>query len=222
MADTLLTVVQRVLRATGQDPSITEFSDDDDTQFIVDEINKAMEAIRTLNPTHLDSSSTHTITAGTRLYTVTAGLDVYDINRASLRLDDGAISWMDVMNLIAKDKEFDTRTGPTVQYVYYENNKIGVYPILETGATSQTLKYTHPEVYTRLVNPADTFPYPDPVWITYCERKAKLAYELFKGSGNPIATNLEVEEAWSNCSALAIQTNRMQVRGYRRYGRGRV
>lgn len=221
MADTLLSVVKRVLRATGQDPMISGFSDDDDTQFIVDEINKAMEDIRTLNPTHIDASSTHTITAGTRLYSVSAGLDVYDINRNSLRLDDGKASWIDVVNLIAKDKEFDTRTGPKVQYIYYEDNQIGVYPILESGASDQTLKYTHPETFTRLAATTDSFPYPDPVWVTYCERKAKMAYEIYKGLGNPIATNIEVEEAWANCSALAAMTNRLQARGYRRYGRGR-
>lgn len=220
MADTLLAVVKRVLRATGQDPMITTFSDDDDTQFIVDEINKALEDIRTLNPTHTNTSSSHTITAGTRLYSVATGLDVYDINRNSLRLDNGKTDWIDVVNLISKDKEYDTRTGPKVQYIYYDDNQIGVYPILEAGADDQTLKYSHPEVFTRLTATTDTFPYPDPVWVTYCERKAKYQYEIYKGLGNPVATSIEVDEAWANCTALAAQTNRMQVRGYRRYGRG--
>lgn len=222
MADTLLDVVKRILRVTGQDPTITVFSDDDDSQFIVDEINKAMEDIRTLNPSHTESTSTSTITAGTRLYSVSTGLDIYDIDRNSLRLDNGVVYWIDVDNLIARDKEFDTRTGPKVQYIYYENNQIGVYPILESGATDQTLKYRHPEVFTRLTATTDTFLYPDPVWVTYCERKAKLAYELYKGLGNPVATDLEVSKAWDNCTALAGITNRLQVRGYRNYGRNRA
>ena len=221
MADTLSTVVKRVLRATQQDPMITQFSDDDDSQFIVDEINKALEDIRTLNPTHIDDDTSVSIVAGTRLYSVPTGLDVYDINRNSLRLDDGQVDWIDRVNLINKDQEFDTRTGPKVQYIYYEDNQIGVYPILEAGATSQTLKYQHPAVYAPLVNTTDTFPYPDPVWVTYCERKAKLAYELFKGLGNPIATQLEVDTAWANCTAMAAMTNRLYIRGYRWYGRHR-
>lgn len=217
MADTLLAVVQRVLRATQQDPSVTSLSDNDDTNYIADRINDALINLRTLKPTHLDNNATITVTAQTRLFTVPTGLDVYDIERTSFRLYDGPIEVITLETLKTLDPEYDTREGERVHLLYYEDNKVGVYPQLESGSTSITLKYRHPDVWARLDDAADTFPYPDPYWITYCERYAQYKYEVYKGLGNPIATQLDVDDAWQMCVARAMTSQNYRIRGYKRY-----
>lgn len=219
MADTLLSVVKRVLRVTGQYPMITTFSDDDDTSYIVDRINDALIDLRSLNPNHLNEASTITITAGTRLYDIASGLDVYDIDVNSLRVDNYAIDWIDVDNLIKLHPDYETVTGEKIRYIYFDDNQIGVYPVLAAGESDQTLKYRHPDVWVRLSATTDTFPYPDPNWVTYCERRAQFEYEVFKGLGNPVATQQKMDMAWDICVARANRDNNMQLRGYRRYER---
>lgn len=219
MSDTLLTVIQRVLTATGQDPSVSTLSDTDDTQYIADRINDALLRLRSLRPTVLDNNATITVVPNTRLYAVATGLDVYEVNKDSLRLDSGTADWIQLSRLVEQDPTYDTYTADKVRYLYFENNKIGVYPILETGADNQTIKYQHPDVWARLDDPADTFPYDDPYWVTYCEKYAQVNYEIFKGLGNPMATNVLMDDAWGVCLARAAITSNRQMRGLRRYSR---
>lgn len=219
MADTLLSVVKRVLVATGQDSNISALSTNDDSQFIADRINDALLELRSLKPNHLDTSATISIVAGTRTYNVPTGLDVHDIDANSLRIDDSRAFWIDEENLKDLDAEYDTRTGEKVQYIYFTDNKIGVYPILKTGATTQTFKYKHPGVWARLTSGSDVFPYPDPYWVTYCERKAQMDYEVFKGLANPIATQMKVDDMWAICTARSAKDNQLRLVGYRRYSR---
>jgi hypothetical protein len=219
MADTLLDVVKRVLIATGQDPAISAFSNTDDTNYLVQQVNEALLKLRALKSTHLDNNATITVTASTRLYSVVTGLDVYDIDSTSFRVDTNSIQLVTLESLKRRDTEYDTRTAPKIESIYYENGQIGVYPVLQAGATSQTLKYRHPDVWTRLAATTDVFPYPDPYWITYCERYAQFNYELFKGLGNPVATQLLLDDAWGMCQARSIASDNHRMRNYRRYSR---
>lgn len=218
MADTLLSVIQRVLAATGQDPSVTSLSDSDDTRYLMDRVNDALMKLYTLKGTHIDSSSSLTITATTRAYSITAGLDIYTIEPTSFRLDDQKIELIDLDRLERIDTEWDTRTAENVRYIYYDNGQVCVYPILATGTASKTLKFRHPQVWARLSTTTDTFDYPD-VWLDYVERYAQFRYEVFKGISNPIVSQQEVEDSWGRCVAKSIQGRTFQLQGYRKFGR---
>lgn len=218
MADTLLTVIQRVLAATGQDPSVTSLSDTDDTRYLLDRVNDALMRLYTLKASHIDSSSTITVTANTRAYSVTAGVDIYTIEPTSFRIGTQKVYLTDLDRLERKDTEWDTRTGPTIENVYFDNGQICVYPILETGTASQTLKFRHPQVWARLTATTDTFDYPD-VWLDYVERYAQFLYEVFKGISNPVVSQAELNDAWSRCVAKSIQGRQFQLQGYRKFGR---
>jgi hypothetical protein len=218
MADTLLTVIQRVLAATGQDPSVTSLSDSDDTRYLMDRVNDALLKLYTLKGTHVDSSSSITITATTRAYNITAGLDIYMIEPTSFRLDDQKIELIDLDRLERIDTEWDTRTAENVRYLYFDNGQICVYPILQTGTASKTLKFRHPQVWARLSATTDTFDYPD-VWLDYVERYAQFRYEIFKGISNPVVSQMEVDEAWGRCVAKSLQGRQFQLQGYRKFGR---
>lgn len=219
MADTLLAVVKRVLISTGQDSSVTAFSDNDDTNYIVLQINAALLELRTLKATHLDNNATISIVANTRLYSVATGLDVYDIDPSSFRLENVDIGLTTLESLKDTDTEYDTRTSEKVSKLYYEDGKIGVYPLLQTGSSAQTLKYRHPDVWARLSATTDVFPYPDPNWISYCEQYAQYKYEIFKGIGNPADTASEVSRWWNICTARAISSENTRTKTYRRFSR---
>jgi hypothetical protein len=223
MAITLLEVVNEILRATQQRCDKTAFSNNDDTNYIVDRVNDGLEDIYNLSPTEVDANGTVTIAASTRTVSGPAGLELNRIYDWSFRLNDsdGDIP-MDVVTkeyIVNRFPLFETEEAETPQYVYIDNNTIAVYPLLAAGSSSLTLQFSYPANMTKLTTTTATFPFQDRSdELRYIKLNAQFEYEVFKGLGNPGVTQDKKDGLWARMVAKNAKLKRQGFIGYRVYG----
>jgi len=221
---TLLDVVKKVLRACKKNTSITAFSDNDDSQYIVDRINEALQDIYSLRGTEIQADSSFTVTPSTRTYNVIAGLDLDRIFDWSVRINDpdGDIPLQVVTKQYIVDRYplYETFEWDQPQYVYIDNNKLAVYPLLKAGSANLTIQFSYPAQPTEKTTTTATFPWPDMSYeLTYIKKYAQYKYELSKGIGQPLDTAQDMEAAWAILTAKFTKQQRPRFIGYRRYGR---
>lgn len=219
MPNTLEDVLKRVLRFTQQDPNISAIADSDDTQYLVDRINEALDDIRELGPPSFLTRSTVTAVASTRLYALPTDLNPFEIDDKSFRnitaSPDSPLDRIDYGYLQEKDPNFQNTTAGVIQAVYYEGSSLGVWPILEAGSSSVTIQFEHPSVLNRLDALADTISIPDS-WVLYLEKYAIYYYQAdYKVIGNPMVTKEDLDQKWGQIIAQMTRYKRLRMRGYR-------
>lgn len=185
MADTLLNVIQRGLRKVFLDPDVSTFSDNDETQWMVDRVNEWYSQLRETLPGHLtyfDKDGTFSLVNGTRLYNIASDAMLSEIYQWSIENEtesDAPMKMMALPDLKRLYPRYDEETGiPTI--VYVEQGKMGFYPVPNA---SFTINYKYRQLPTRLASPTDTFLIPDN-WIRYIEYGLELDYKANKGFGD--------------------------------------
>lgn len=221
MVDTLIDVVNEVLVDTQQRQK-TAFSNNDDTNFIVARVNDGVKDIYHLTPDRIDTNGTVTITPSTRLFDGPVNLDVTEIHDWSFRIDnsDGDIKVAHVPKeyIVTTYPQYETHEADKPLYVYQEGTQLGIYPLLEAGASNLTLQFIYPAVYTKLVNTTDTFPFIEgTLEKQYVKAYAQMRYEVFKGLGQPALTIQMVDDLWAALVGKYNKTKRIGFVGYRRY-----
>ena len=222
MADTLLNVVNEILRETQQ-AQATAFSENDDTNYIVDRVNDALDDLYALKGTPIDADGTITITPSTRTFSGPSGLDLHRIYDWTFRIHDtdGDIP------VAVVTEEYITRTFPLFETfeatrpdkVYIDNNLVAVYPLLEAGASNLTLQFSYPAQFVKLTSTSATFPFPDrSEEMRYIKLHAKFEYEKLKGFGQPGDTRDERDGKKAQIIAKYARLKRVGFTGYRVYG----
>lgn len=187
MADSLLTVVQRVSRRVGLDPTITAFSDNDETNDVVLDVNDAYEhllnALPDDTPYLIDVTGSLSLVNGTRAYSLDSAARSFKLLEWSFENetdDDSKIRPATLEYVQRLDSKYDETTAqPT--HVYLEgSDQVGFYPVPDA---SYTIKYKFAKSFTRLSATTDTFVVPDE-WLPYIELYAQALYEKRKGFGN--------------------------------------
>lgn len=223
MADTMIDVINEVLRATQQRPNKTALSDNDDTNFLLDRINDALEDIYTLRPTAREIDGSITVTPSTRTFSVPSGVDPHFIHDWSFRINDadGDIL-LDVVTkeyIVTRFPLYESEEAEKPQYVYIDAGLIAVFPLLETGASNLTVQFSYTELLTKLTGSSNTFPFQDRSdEMRYVKLSAQLAYEIYKGLGQPAVTLGAKDSAWARIVAKYARLKRQGFIGYRRYG----
>lgn len=181
MARTLLDVAQKVARRCRLNPSFTAFSDDDETQMLVDFINEAVSELRNKLPwvPTAEGRGTLSLVAGTRLYDVASDALATEIYLWSLanQTDDNVAIEAGTLEWVKKnDTDYLTVQGkPTTLYV--ENGQLGFYPVPDGN---YTITYIYPEIPAVMSTTTATFPYPDD-WLLWVELAATITYKDLKG-----------------------------------------
>lgn len=184
MADTLLTVAQRVARKVGIDPTFTSFSNSDDTNDIVQYINDAyqdlLDALPDDCPYLLDTSRTLSLSNGTRLYSLYTDarhFSILDWSFINTTSNSAPITVTTLQAVQEIDELYTSRTG-VPEFVYREGNEqVGFYPIPDG---SYTVSYKFSKPFSRLSATSDSFLVPDH-WLRYVEDKAAYYYQERKG-----------------------------------------
>lgn len=185
MADTLLSVAQRVARKVGLDPTFTSFSNTDETNDLVQYINDAyFELICELpkDVPYLLNISTGTVTTvnGTRAYSLPAAVRVFNLLDWSFQDEtngDVPLEMRTFQQIQKLDSKYDETTGKP-EYVYRDvGDKIALYPVPDEA---YTVSFKFSTVFTRLSATTDVFIVPDE-WVRYIELKARFWYEKSKG-----------------------------------------
>lgn len=210
MAVTLLQVVQRVSRPVGLDPTITSFSNNDETNDLVQYVNEAYEELLIVLPSStpfLNSSGTLSLTNGTRLYSVASNampFDLYEWSFINTTGSDAQITFATKDYINTLDIEYKTTAG-TPTYAYVEGNQqVGFYPVPNASFTV-TYEYGISSP-ARLTATSDTFLIPDR-WVRYIEKSAQEKYERVKGYGDPDATALVAFNLLAEILVEAWETN---------------
>lgn len=184
MAVTLLQLVQRVNRKVGLDPTITSFSNDDESNDVVQDIVEAYEdLVMALPPEcpYLNASGSISAVDGTRLYALASDAqspDLYEWSFENETENDAPLTFVTKDYVQALDPRYDEVEGKP-KYIYLEgSNQVGIYPIPDA---SYTIKYQYGKsITTRLSATTDTFILPDR-WMRYPELMARAEYEGRKG-----------------------------------------
>ena|ERR1044072_3956428 len=208
MAVTLLDVVKRVSRSVGLDPTITAFSDDNETNDLVQYVNEAYEdLVMALPPEcpYLKSSGTITLVAGTRLYTPNTNAQPQSYYEWSFTntTTESPLEFATRDYLEQLDSEYQTASG-TPSHVYVEGSQLGFYPVPDTAVTV-TYDYGI-AVGTRLSATTDTFVLPDR-WIRFVERQAQATYETNKGYASAEGTQFKALEMKDSILVEAWEAN---------------
>ncbi len=228
MVDTLLDVTKEVLRATHQTVSITSFSDTNDTNWIVDRINDALNTIYDLKPTQVDLDGSVTLAASTRTVSPPTGLDIYRIYNWSYRINDSDgdidLDFVTKEFIVTTFPEYETYEAEQPSYVYYDGNSLAFYPLLKAGSTALTIQFSYPAQFIKLTSPTDIFPFADrSTEMAYIKLCAQRDYEVDKGLGQPGVTQSKIDEKWGIIVAKYQKGKRVGFKGYRRYtNRGRI
>src|SRR5437868_3893911 len=200
MAITLLTAVQRVCRNVGLDPSITAFSDNDESNDIVQDIAEAYEELLMQLPsetTFLYASGAITTVSGTRVYSLASDAMSFDLYDWSFNDQTNSYS-----KLIPVSREFIENLDPAWRttagkavYIYKEgNNQVGFYPVPNS---TDTINYQYGKtVTTRISATTDTFIIPDR-WVRYVEKRAQAKYERRKMFADPDASDAQALFIWT-------------------------
>jgi len=210
MAVTLLQAVQRVSRKVGLDPTITSFSNNDETNDLVQDIVEAYEDLLMALPPEtpfLNASGALTLSNGTRVYSLASDAMVFDLYTWSF---ENETDNDDKLQVVTKDyvKALDSLWNETTgkpKYVYPEgNNQVGFYPIPDG---TRTVNYQYGKtVATRISATSDTFIIPDR-WVRFIEKRAQEMYERRKGFADPDATSAEAFNLFSEIMVEAWSTN---------------
>jgi hypothetical protein len=222
MADTLLAVVQETLRATQQRTQ-SAFSDSNDTNFIVDRINDALDKVYSLKGPEIDVDGSTTITASTRTFAGPTGLDLSRIYDWSFRINNAAgdipVEAVTKEYIVENYPLFESEEADVPQFVYIDGITLAVYPLLTTGASSLTLQYIYPANLTKLTLVTDVLPFKDrSSEMSYIKLFAKYKYEVFKGLGQPMDTFQDMDNVWATLVAKQARLKKQGFTGYRRYG----
>lgn len=198
MAITLIEMVNKVLRATGQRPNKTAFAETDSSAFLRDRINDAVFELYQMAPTTVDADGTLTLPSATRSVAAVAGLDPYRIYDWGWRINDPTgdipLQFVDEKMIIQTFPLYETHQGPRPVYVYIANNLPSFYPLLEAGADSLTIQYKYPANVVALTTTTATFPFADGSdEMRFIELYAKFEYEMHKLMGNPDKTEGQLE-----------------------------
>lgn len=210
MTVTLLDVVQRVSRHVGLDPTITSFSNNDETNDIVQFVNEAYEELIMALPEncpYLNDSGTITTVASTRLYALETGAFSYNLYSWSLQdetSNDKPLQLVTLDYIATIDDRYDEVEGIPA-YMYAEgSNQLGIYPV-PNGV--YTIKYQYAkDLQTRLTTTTDTFIFPDR-WIRFVEKRAQEKYERLKAFSEPDYTLMESETLLTNILVEAWEMN---------------
>lgn len=184
MAVTLLDVVNRIRRNVGLDPTITAFSDDDESNDNVQDVNESYEDLLQVLPKgipYLNKSASLSLVNGTRLYSIATdahGFNLYSWSFQNETDEDEPLIFTTLEYIQALTPKYDETTGKP-KYVYLEgNDQVGFYPIPD-GARTVDYKYGQ-SLTARLSSTSATFIIPDP-WVRVVEKMAQERYERRKG-----------------------------------------
>lgn len=222
MANTMIYVINEVLRATQQRPNKTAVSDTDSTAFILDKLNEALENIYGMSPTGIDVDATLTLPASTRTVAIASGLDPYRIYDWSWAISKvtGDTELEQVTEQYIQDRYPDYETGDAAEprLVYFSGGEAAFYPLLEAGASSLTIQYKYPTQFVKLAAATDTFPFPDRSdEMAYIKFYAQAEYEIEKGLGAPDYTLEKAATKRARLKGKYARGKRIGFKGYRRY-----
>lgn len=213
--------MQAVQRRTGQNIR-TAFADTDDTNFILEHMNDALEDLQALKTTYIDAETSFNVT-NTRTFTnPVAGLDLYDTYPWSWRIIDSNSIPHQLINMtleavMEQYPRFETDTSPLPQFYYFDQGNIGLYPLLNSG--SLTAKFRYPTTSTVFVNTTDSINYPQK-WILYIKKYAQFNYEVFKGIGSPEVTEEEAEDIFAEIAVKEMKQKKTRILPYRSFRSG--
>lgn len=222
--DTLIDILNEILRATGQRANKTTIVETDDTAYIRDRINDALGNLYRLQPFNVDADGTISITPSTRTFSGPSGTDLNNIHDWSWRIDhssgDVPVAKVTEELITTSCPDFETASGASPQYVYFTNGLIGVYPLLASGSTNLTLQFKYSTQFTKLTAATATFPFENRSdemdFIKLC---AQRDYEIFKGLGQSDYTNSKAIDLWGVIVAKYRKGKRIGFTGSRLYGR---
>lgn len=225
MADSMIDVVNEILRATQQESNKTELSDNDDTNFIADRVNDALEDIYRLQPTFREGDGTVTITPSTRTFSTPLGgtIEIHLIHNWSYRINDAngdiPLEYVTKEFIVKNFPLYETQEGDIPRYVYTDADLIAIYPLLTAGADNLTMQFSYSEALTKLEDASNTFPFTDRSdEMRFVKLSAQLDYEIYKGLGLPVITQGKKEALWGTIYAKHAKLKRQGFKGYRRYG----
>lgn len=219
MAVTLLQVVNRVRRSVGLNSDVTSFADTDESNDNVQDVNEAYEELLMTIPNntpYLNSSSTISAVASTRLYSLASDCMVYDLYDFSFENEtqnDAPMRLVTKEEVQKIDSRYDEVTG--VPYLVYAegNNQVGLYPVPDG---SYTINYQYGQTpSSRLSSTSATFVVPDR-WVRFIEKKAQEKYERRKAYSDPDNTKLEALELLSEilADAWAVNPTHLEAEGF--------
>lgn len=210
MAVTLLEVVQRVSRHVGLDPTVTSFSNADETNDLVQYINEAYEELYMALPPstpYLNDSGSITTAAGTRTYALESGALPFNLYSWSLENETNTDKRLQLVTLdyvASMDSQYnENRSEPA--YIYVEgSNTLGIYPVPDAV---YTINYQYGKDFsTRLSSTTDSFIFPDR-WIRFVEKRAQEKYERVKAFADPDQTAAEAGMFLENALIEAWEMN---------------
>src|SRR5882672_7853635 len=149
MSDTMLEIVNEILRACNQ-VTVTAFSDLDDSNFIVDRVNDALEVVYDLGPQLIDTAGTITMTPSTRKFNGPTGVDLQRIYDYSWRINNPTNSGDVLVKQVSPQfitlayPQFETYEANQPNFVYYEGGQVAFYPLLLTGSSNLTIQFLYP------------------------------------------------------------------------------
>lgn len=198
MAYTLISLVNKVLRATGQRANKTAFAETDSSAFLRDKINDALEELYDMAPSEVDADGTLTLPASTRTVAALANLDPYEIYNWGWRIHnangDIPLTFVSERFIIENFPLYEAEEADYPRYVYLSNGSPAFYPLLADGSPSLTIQYKYPSQFVELTATTDTFPWPDSSDEMMMVRLyAQLEYEMFKLMGNPDHTREKLD-----------------------------
>lgn len=216
MATTLLQSVQTVCRKVGLDPTITAFSNTDETLDLVSDIQEAYdELLDTLPPeaVYLFSSGSVVTAVGVRTYSLASDVktsDLYDWSFQDASQSNQKISPCSREYVLSLDPNWQTTPGKP--YLVYDEgpSSIAFYPVPNV---IDTITYQYGKsVLTRLSDPADTFIVPDS-WVRFITKRAQGLYERRKGFGEADNTDSVagmmlsniIVEAWEDAQTYLVE-----------------
>lgn len=204
MTVTLIEVIQRISRKIGLNPAVTDFSNNDETSDLVQDINEAYEDLVSRLPSggpYLQATGQFNTNNGTRLYSLNSDAMLFDLLEASIRNtseNNARIVLTDTAFVHRLDSDFDTVTGKP-SMMYREGNQVGLYPVPDN---TYIITYRYTRLPDRLSASTDTFLLPD-LWVRYIERRAQAEYEKRKGYGSYERTEQQAFEMLADIMADA-------------------
>lgn len=220
MADTVGNMIIRVLRASLQSPNKTAPSDSDDTQLILDKLNEAQELIRELAPTQIDEDAVYNLDELTRVIDLpVVGLDIHDIHDWSFYVLDASgerkkLTLVTNQYIYESYPKFQADASDLPRYIYFDNGKLGHYPLVKEGEGPVTCGFKYSAMAVRRTDWDQVFPFPNN-WLLWMEKYATYFYEMEKGLGNPTATAVIMETLFGQIFGKVKRTKRIRMRGYR-------
>lgn len=220
MADTLIDVINDVHRELTKNPGKTAISDNDMTATIRLYINEALQNLYTLQPFEVDLDGTVTITPSTRTFSGPAGVELVNIHKWSLRINqtggDIPLEWATEEYIMETFPGFETDESTMPSLVYYTSGLIGIYPLLKAGSANLTMQFKYSSQFTRLTATTATFPFKDDsTEMLFIRAFAQYRYEMLKALGQADATWIRARSYLDTLKARYAGMKRMGFVGPR-------